>query len=230
MTTGRLSKRGAGFGAAHEALFLYAYPDPGTGRDPWTIGIGHTAAAGAPIVRRGDRITIPRGFEIYADDMGRVEVRVRKAVKPQLNQHEFDASCVFDLNTGAITSGSIDEKLNAGDRAGALATWSQYINAGGRPMKGLITRRAEEIALFKTGVYPSRKILIRDTPTGSGRYIAADAIPWRGEAAPGPAIMLDADRPPVVVAKSPVKGPVAGAPPAPWWRKVAVWLSKGELT
>lgn len=235
MTTGRLSKAGAGAGAAHEACYLFAYPDPGTGGDPWTIGVGHTAAAGSPIVRRGDRITLARAFEIYAADMGRVEVDVRAAIRPQLPQHQFDAACIFHLNTGAIRSGSIDDKLNRGDEAGALKTWSQYINAGGKPMKGLITRRAEEIELWRTGRYPARKILIKDTPTGSGRYIAASMIPWREDAGEVPAtaippIVLDADPPAVKVVKSPV---VPARKPTPLrvpaaapsiWARVGGWL------
>lgn len=233
MTTGRLSKAGAGAGAAHEACYLFAYPDPGTGGDPWTIGVGHTAAAGPPVVRRGDRISLARAFEIYAADMGAVERDVRAAIRPELEQHQFDAACSFHLNTGAIRSGSIDDKLNRGDEAGALATWSRYINAGGKPMKGLITRRAEEIAMWKTGRYPVRKVLIKDTATGSGRYIAASAIPWRDDgeqpAAPVPTVVIEADRPPVKIVKSPVPGrvrvPMVPTPAAPTlWSQVRAWF------
>lgn len=228
MTTGQLSRAGAGFGASHEACYLYAYPDPGTGRDPWTIGVGHTARAGPPVVRRGDRVTLQRGFEIYADDMGNVEIDVRRVIKPQLKQHQFDAACVFHLNTGAIGSGSVDDKLNRGDEAGALATWGQYINAGGRPMTGLKTRRAEEIALWKTGRYPARRVLIKDTPTGSGRTIAATAIPWRGDA-PAPAARVEAERPPVIIARSPVPvGVVATATAAvSWYTRLMRFLITG---
>lgn len=244
MTTLRLSKAGAGAGAAHEACYLFAYPDPGTGGDPWTIGVGHTPAAGAPPVRRGDRITMQRAFEIYAADMGAVERDVRGVVDvlrgPYMAQHKFDALCIFHLNTGAIRSGSIDDKLKRGDEAGALATWSQYINAGGKPMKGLITRRAEEIDLWRTGRYPVRKILIKDTPTGSGRYIAANAIPWRNDAGgvpapvvPGtvlPPIVIDADPPPVRVVKVPVtpvrvRVPLKVPPAAPSiWTRLGAWF------
>jgi lysozyme len=233
MTSGQLSKQGAGFSAAHEAGYLYAYPDPGTGGDPWTIGFGHTRAAGLPVVRRGDRITLQRAFEIYAADMGRVETDVRKAfTRRELAQAEFDAACSFHLNTGAIKAGSIDDRFNRGDEAGALRVWGQYINAGGRPLKGLITRRAEEIALWKTGRYPSRKILIRDTPTGSGRYIDVSSIPWRdAPAAPAPAPVIAADRPPVKIVKSPVPSPIAAPvgkqPAAPWWRRALAWMLEG---
>lgn len=233
MTSGQLSKAGAGFSAAHEACYLYAYPDPGTGGDPWTIGVGHTRAAGEPVVRRGDRISFARAFEIYAADMGRVERGVRSAIKVELEQHQFDAACSFHLNTGAIGSGSIDDRLNRGDEAGALAVWGQYINAGGKPLNGLITRRREEIALWRTGRYPARKLLIRDTPTGSGRYVDASTIPWRGDtvAPASPAIVIDADRPAPVIVKSPVKvtqpaRPIGAttAPSLPWYARFLNWL------
>lgn len=251
MTQGRLSKAGAAFSAAHEAIYLYAYPDPGTGGEPWTGGIGHTRAAGLPNVKRGDRYSMTQVFDMYANDMGAVERDVRSTIKVELNQHEFDAACSFHLNTGALRSGSVDDKLNRGDRTGAFTTWGAYINAGGKPMKGLRTRRAEEIALFRTGHYPSRKILVRDTPTGSGRYISADSIPWRDFAEPGsapaggavapstPVIVLDVERPPVVIVKSPVTTPkttaiakpikpVAPAPAVkPWYQRATEWLLTG---
>jgi GH24 family phage-related lysozyme (muramidase) len=229
MTSGRLSQAGAAFSAAHEALYLYAYPDPGTGGEPMTIGVGHTRAAGLPAVRRGDRVTIARAFEIFAADMAPVQDDVRKAFKAEIDQAQFDAACSFQLNTGAIRAGSIDDKFNRGDVAGALATWSQYNRAGGRVMKGLINRRADELALWRTGRYPPSKILVHDTATGSGRYIAASAVPWGdGEAvaAAGPVLPpITADRPLPPVVRSPVPsgavvvGAVIMDPVEPWWRR-----------
>lgn len=215
----RLSRQGAGACAAHEACYLYGYPDPGTGGEPWTIGIGHTSAAGLPKVRRGDRITLARAFEIYAADMAKYEKGVMHVLTTytfsKLRQHEFDALVSFHFNTGAIKTGSVDDKLNRGDVEGALRTWGQYINAGGRPMKGLITRRREEIELFRTGRYPARRLLIRDTPTGSGRYIDANAIPWRDETV---VPQITAEIPPPKVVTSPVKVTQSAPAPRPWWR------------
>jgi len=240
MTNRRLSKAGAGAGAAHEACYLFAYPDPGTGGDPWTIGVGHTGRAGLPNVRRGDRISFTRAFEIYAVDMGKVETDVNRAITVDLEQHEFDAACIFHLNTGAIRAGSVDDKLNRGDRAGAFKTWGAYINAGGKPMKGLITRRAEEIEIFKTGRYPTRRILVKDTQTGSGRYVAPSSIPWRGDVPAGgidptpvarPAIVAEIPAPKIVT--SPVKvatpaRPIGKPASAPWYSRFWEWISTGN--
>jgi GH24 family phage-related lysozyme (muramidase) len=225
MTTGRLSQAGAAFSAAHEALYLFAYADPGTGREPWTIGIGHTRAAGLPDVRRGDRVNIPGAFQIYSNDMQPVQASVRLAFKAEINQAQFDAACSFQLNTGAIRAGSIDDKFNRGDIADALATWSQYNRAGGRVMQGLINRRADELALWRTGRYPPSKILVHDTATGSGRYIAASAVPWGDSMPATPPLVITADRPlpPVVRSPVPAVAVVVGAasvdPVMPWWRR-----------
>lgn len=235
MTTGQLSAQGAGACAAHEALYLYAYPDPGTNGEPWTIGIGHTRAAGLPGVKRGDRITMARAWEIYAADMGRVERDVRAAVKPEQRQHQFDALCSFHLNTGALRSGSVDDKLNRGDVAGALATWGLYVNAAGKPLAGLRTRRREEIALYRTGVYPSRRIIVRETPTSSPRTISTAGIPWRqapaGEvvaagpvqpAAAAPVVVLDMDRP---LPPAPAKPRQAVTWWSAAWQEITRWFS-----
>lgn len=216
-----LSRRGAGSNAAHEALYLYAYPDPGTGGEPWTIGIGHTRAAGLPAVKRGDRVSMARAFEIYATDMAKFENGVRTAVKVPVKQHQFDALVSFHFNTGALRTGSVDDKLNRGDVEGALAVWGQYVNAGGKRMAGLVTRRREEISLFRTGVYPSRRILVRDTPTSIPRQISPDSIPWRedGHSAPQ-APVIDIDRP---LPPAPAKPRQA----ASWWSVTWQWLNGG---
>lgn len=214
MTTGQLSKRGAGAMAAHEACYLYAYPDPATGGEPWTIGIGHTSRAGLPTVKPGDRITLAQAFEIYRRDTDKFAARVRRYVKPQQKQHQFDALVSFDLNTGQIAGGTVDDKLNAGNVEGALATWGQYVNAAGKRMAGLVTRRAEEISLYRTGVYPSRQILLRETPTGAARRLNPANIPW-DDAAPVPAApaapiaAVDFDRP---LPPTPVQQPKPAAP------------------
>jgi GH24 family phage-related lysozyme (muramidase) len=223
MTTGQVSKRGAGFGAAHEACYLYAYADPGTGGDPWTCGIGHTGRAGPPAVKRGDRWPLKKCFDVYRNDIeSNFAPGVRRSIKVQLEQHEFDAAVSFHLNTGAIGTGSVDDKLNAGRRAEALATWRSYNKAGGRVMQGLVNRRAEEIALFTTGRYPAKRILLRETPTAPARYINVDNIPW-GDDAPPAVVELERPLPPPlppVVAK-----PLPASRGPSLWQQVKGWLS-----
>jgi hypothetical protein len=59
-----------------------------------------------------------------ASDLAKFERRVAAAVKRALRQHEFDALVSFDFNTGAIASGTVDDKLARGDIEAALATCS----------------------------------------------------------------------------------------------------------
>jgi lysozyme len=56
----------------HEGLRLVAYPDPGS-RDgtPWTIGYGHTSAAGSPAVKRGMKITKAEADKIFKRDINK---------------------------------------------------------------------------------------------------------------------------------------------------------------
>ena len=165
--------------AGFEACYLYAYPDPGTGGEPITIGIGATKYDGQGPVRLGDRITFDRAVQRFRETIrNKYAPAVRKAIRIALLQPRFNAAVSLHYNTGAISSGSIDDKLNAGNEAAALATWASYNRAGGKVMKGLVTRRAEEIALWKTGRYPARAIAVRESPGGPVRMIAPQNFPW----------------------------------------------------
>lgn len=180
----RLDRNGAALSASFEALYLFTYGDPATGGEPWTAGIGHTAAAGGIAPRPGQFFTLAQVMAMYRSDMGRVETRVNRAVHVELTQPQFNVECSFDLNTGAIASGSVDDKLNAHQFDAAMATQAQYTKAAGKFMRGLANRRQAEIAIFKTGKYPPMKILVYDRPGAAVRYIGPDALPWDAEPAP----------------------------------------------
>ncbi len=180
----RISPQGAGFIAGSEAGFLYAYPDPAHGWKVPTIGFGHTAAAGGLIPRQGMRITLAQACQMLLEDVnGRYGPRVERAIKRRLAQNVFDGFVSFDLNTGAISSGSIDEKWNAGHEAEALATLRQYVNAGGQRLGGLVTRRAAEARIIAEGVYPASLVLVRTSPNEPPRSVQASSLPW-GELPP----------------------------------------------
>ncbi|MBB3979652.1 GH24 family phage-related lysozyme (muramidase) [Rhizobium azooxidifex] len=135
---------------AHEDNVLTAYPDPATGGEPWTIGVGHTSAAGPPKVVRGMRITAAQSDEILSRDLKTFEAGVRSAVKVPLNQNEFDAlvSLAFNFGVGAFSKSTLVKKLNAGDRAGSADQFLVWNRAAGKVMKGLSSRRASERSLF----------------------------------------------------------------------------------
>lgn len=136
--------------ARHEALRLNAYPDPATGGEPWTIGYGHTSAAGPPKVSKGMKITASEADAILSRDLSSFEKAVNGAVKVPLNQNEFDALASFAFNVGGgnFKKSSVLRKLNAGDRKGAADALLLWNKADGKVMKGLTKRRQEERALF----------------------------------------------------------------------------------
>jgi lysozyme len=154
MTT-KTSKAGGAFIAAFEGVELKAYPDPGTGGDPWTIGVGHTAAAGPPAVHKGMTITRDEALSILAQDLGKVERTVSKQVPGALAQSEFDAlvSLCFNIGDGNFGKSSVVRHLNAGERAQAGDAFLMWNKAAGKVMKGLTRRREAERHLFLTGDY-----------------------------------------------------------------------------
>lgn len=141
----RISHEGLTLVASVEGLRLDAYPDPGTGGEPWTIGYGHTGG-----VKPGDRITIDQAMQFLRNDLATAERCVAGKVHVPLRQVQFDALCsfVFNVGCGAFTTSTLLRKLNAGDTTGAAAEFGKWINAGGKPLPGLVRRRALERDLF----------------------------------------------------------------------------------
>lgn len=146
----RTSASGRAAITRHEGLRLTAYPDPATGGEPWTIGVGHTSRAGPPKVTKGMKITRAQADEILSRDLATFEAAVSKAVKVPLNQNEFDAlvSLAFNIGAGAFAKSTLVKKLNAGDRAGAATAFLSWNKAAGKVMKGLTKRREDERRLF----------------------------------------------------------------------------------
>ncbi len=117
----------------------------------WTIGYGHTTAAGAPRVAPGLTITQAQADAILARDIALFERGVESAVKVPLTQGQFDAlvSFSFNLGVGALRKSTLLKKLNAGDYVGAAAEFARWNRAGGSVLKGLTFRRAREAAMFR---------------------------------------------------------------------------------
>jgi lysozyme len=201
-----LSKRGAGAILGHEAIYLYAYRDP---VNIWTIGGGHTAAAGGIAPRSGMIISFSEAIRIFKQDMRKFEGRVSRAIKVEIIrlQHRFDALVSWDFNTGAAFKGTVDDKLNCGDIDAAMATLRLYVNAGGRWLAGLDKRRREEEVMFRHGRYPTRRILVRDRVGAQGRYIDPASIPWDEPAALPMPVDLDRPVPPLPTRRTPPRRP-----------------------
>ena len=123
-----------------------AYPDPGTGGDPWTIGYGHTG----PDVRPGVVFTQAQADAALRSDLRGAESAVAQAVAVALTDNQFAAlvSFTFNVGAGAFQSSTLLRLLNQGDYAGAAGQFGQWVSGGSGPLPGLVRRRAAERALF----------------------------------------------------------------------------------
>lgn len=131
----------------HEGLRLEAYPDPGTGGAPWTIGYGHTGSN----VYEGLHIDDARADEFLRQDIETAERCVNNSVKVPLTQGQFDALCsfVFNLGCGALGKSTLLAKLNAGVDDGEVAQeFARWNKAAGKVLQGLVVRRRAEADMF----------------------------------------------------------------------------------
>ncbi|TCS38506.1 lysozyme [Paucimonas lemoignei] len=121
-----------------------------------TIGWGHV------IKSKTDRLMTCTINEAEADQLLRQdnldsENAIKRLVKVELKQCEFDALCSLVLNIGAtnFANSTLLRKLNASDRRGAadeFPRWNKYRDPKCgclRVAKGLELRREDERALFK---------------------------------------------------------------------------------
>ena len=138
---------------AYEGCRLVAYPDPGTGGDPWTIGYGHTG----PEVRKGVVIS-----QAQADGQLLIDLKAAwnslMAILPTAlswapNRQAALTSFIFNVGAGAVTDSTLKRRLDTGEDAVTvireeLPRW----NKGAKGvLPGLVRRRAAEVELFCGG-------------------------------------------------------------------------------
>lgn len=147
----QISARGLKLIADFEGLRLKAYPDPGTGGDPWTIGYGTTVYPDGRKVKKGDVITQVQALDYLKQDVKKFAASVSQLVSVPLSQNRFDAlvSFTYNLGAGALARSSLLRKLNAREYEAAAAEFDKWVYAGGRILPGLVNRRKAERDLFK---------------------------------------------------------------------------------
>ena len=124
-----------------------AYPDPGTGSAPWTIGWGATG----PDIGPGTVWTKAQCDARLAEDVARHARDVAKILgDAPTTQGQFDALVSFHYNTGAIARASLTKLHIGGDFAAVADEFSRWTYAGGKVLKGLVRRRREEAKLYRS--------------------------------------------------------------------------------
>lgn len=170
----KTSARGVAAIALHEGVVTKAYRDV---VGVWTIGVGHTEAAGPPKPVAGMTITRSEALAILARDLPKYEAAVN-AVLPNVPQHVFDGAVSFCFNCGpgAVKSASWPKLYKAGKTASAESSLKSWNKAGGRVVAGLVNRRKAEADLIFRGQYPAGAAAIDVTPTTAPRYDDASTI------------------------------------------------------
>lgn len=139
----KISEQGKTVLKHYESCRLTAYQDSA---GVWTIGWGHTGAE----VRPGLVWSQQQADAALEKDLSWFEGKVNALVRVPLTQGQFDAlvSFAYNLGVGALQSSTLFAKLSARDYAGAAGEFPRWRNAGGKPLYGLVKRRAAEQALF----------------------------------------------------------------------------------
>ena len=128
----------------------------------WTVGVGHVIDPNhikVPIAER-KALPIPDGWnrtlsmgevdEILAQDLQRFESGVRRLCPDGLTPGRFGAlvSFAFNVGLGNLQRSSLRMKHNRGDFEGAAEAFLDWTKAGGKVLKGLVSRHNDERALY----------------------------------------------------------------------------------
>lgn len=137
-----------------EGLRLTAYPDPGTGRVPWTIGFGSTTDEQGRAIAPGTTWTHERAearFRTQLADFGKGVDRLLDGKPATASQKAAMVSLAYNIGLTAFARSTVLREHLAGNYAAAADAFSLWVKSGGKPMPGLVKRRAAEAALYARG-------------------------------------------------------------------------------
>ena len=117
----------------------------------WTIGVGHTSAAGAPEVSEGMTITAAESSTILARDLASFELGVEKMLEVKVTQAQFDVlvSFAFNCGLGSLKKSTLLKRVNEGNFDAVPAELMKWTKAGGKEIAGLVRRRRAEAKLWR---------------------------------------------------------------------------------
>jgi len=130
----------------------------------WTVGVGHVLYPEQGKLKIDDRDGFALKIEdfrvfsmeevdgILRTDLDRFERGVEKFCPVPLTQGQFDALVSFSFNVGlgTLQRSTLRQKVLRGDMEGASEELLKYCMAGGKVLKGLLNRRKDEQAVFKS--------------------------------------------------------------------------------
>lgn len=142
-----ISKSGIELIKRFEGLELEAYQDS---VGVWTIGYGWTQSVDGKKIAPDMRIDQATADRLLKCGVVQYEQGVNQLVKVKITQGQFDALVSFAYNLGlrSLSTSTLLRKLNDGDKQGAADQFGRWVNAGGKRLDGLVTRRAAERRMF----------------------------------------------------------------------------------
>jgi lysozyme len=133
-----------------EGLRTIAYPDALANGIP-TVCFGETRG-----VKLGDRYTVDQCKVMLGDALVEFETAMRKCLKAPdaipAKPYTAFLSLSYNIGSGAFCGSTVARRANAGDLRGACNAIPMWNKAGGRVIKGLVNRRAEERRICLEGV------------------------------------------------------------------------------
>lgn len=131
-----------------EGCRLTAYRCPG---GVLTIGYGHTGSDVTP----GQTISQQTADELFDKDLARVEDELQRWMHidgvPHLTQGQYDALVSFAYNLGVprLRSSTLWRKvIMCPSDPSVAAEFTRWVNAGGKRMPGLVSRREQEAQIY----------------------------------------------------------------------------------
>lgn len=117
----------------------------------WTIGYGTTAEAGLGIEpKSGMTITEAEAEKYLKAGLEKFSKEIEKGFTRTPTPNQFGAmlSLAYNIGSPAFLRSTALKRFNAGDIQGAAQAMTWFNKAGGKVLRGLVNRRADEVALF----------------------------------------------------------------------------------
>lgn len=140
--------------AKWEGLRTTAYLDTIASPPVWTVCYGETKG-----VRQGDTYTERQCREMLAREVREYREGLHAYFTPETKADRLTAhrdaaytSLAYNAGVRAIGNSTATRRLNAGDIAGGCEAIAWWNKAGQRVIRGLVNRRAEEVALCRRGL------------------------------------------------------------------------------
>ncbi len=163
MTDRKVGPKGRALMHHFESCKLKAYPDPGTGGKPYTIGWGMTYYPDGRRVQLGDVITQAEADAMFVQLLERdFAAPVSAAIgDAPTTAAQFGAMVALAYNIGigprvwvpgmqkGFRQSDVLKHHRAGKHDAAALAFGSWVKAAGKVMSGLVRRRAAEAALYR---------------------------------------------------------------------------------